>query len=34
MLAKDPLRRPQTPRELIRALIDLEIATFSERATA
>ena len=32
MLAKDPLRRPQSPRELIRWLIDLEIATFSERA--
>ena len=34
MLAKDPLRRPQSPRELIRSLTDLEIATFSERATA
>ena len=34
MMAKDPLRRPQTPRELIRQLIELEIATFSERALA
>ena len=33
MMAKDPLRRPQTPRELVRQFIDLEIATFSERAT-
>ena len=32
MLAKDPLRRPQTPRELAERLADLEIATFSERA--
>jgi serine/threonine protein kinase len=32
MLAKDPLRRPQTPRELIDRLVALEIATFSERA--
>lgn len=32
MLAKDPLRRPQTPRELIDRLAVLEIATFSERA--
>jgi len=32
MLAKDPLRRPQTPRELIDRLVGLEIATFSERA--
>jgi len=31
MLAKDPLRRPQTPRELIDRLAALEIATFSER---
>ncbi len=34
MMAKDPLRRPQTPRELISQLIQLEIATFSERALA
>ena len=32
MLAKEPLRRPQTPRELIERLVGLEIATFSERA--
>ena len=32
MLAKEPLRRPQTPRELIDRLVKLEIATFSERA--
>jgi serine/threonine-protein kinase len=32
MLAKEPLRRPQTPRELIDRLVTLEIATFSERA--
>ncbi|MBN2473411.1 MAG: serine/threonine protein kinase [Pirellulales bacterium] len=32
MLAKQPLRRPQTPRELIDRLTALEIATFSERA--
>jgi len=32
MLAKDPLRRPQTPRELTDRLARLEIATFSERA--
>jgi eukaryotic-like serine/threonine-protein kinase len=32
MMAKDPLRRPQTPRELIDRLVALEIATFSERA--
>jgi len=34
MLAKDPLRRPQTPRELIERLTTLEIATFSERVLA
>jgi serine/threonine-protein kinase len=33
-MAKDPLRRPQTARELIQQLIGLEIATFSERALA
>jgi len=32
MLGKEPLRRPQTPRELIDRLVALEIATFSERA--
>jgi serine/threonine-protein kinase len=34
MMAKDPLRRPQTPRELLPRLVALEIATFSERAMA
>ena len=34
MLAKDPLRRVQTPAELLRQLVSLEIATFSERALA
>ncbi len=34
MLAKDPLRRAQTPRELVDRLTRLEIATFSERALA
>ncbi len=32
MMAKEPLRRPQTPRELIDRLIALEISTFSQRA--
>ena len=32
MLAKDPLRRPQSPAELVAELVRLEIATFSERA--
>jgi serine/threonine-protein kinase len=32
MMAKDPLRRPQTPRELVDRLVSLEIATFSERS--
>lgn len=32
MMANEPLRRPQTPRELIDRLVTLEIATFSERA--
>ncbi len=32
MLAKDPLRRPQTPAELVAELTRLEIETFSERA--
>jgi hypothetical protein len=34
MLAKQPLRRPQTPRELAERLVALEIATFSQRAMA
>jgi serine/threonine protein kinase len=32
MLSKDPLRRPQSPRELIDILTRLEIETFSERS--
>jgi serine/threonine-protein kinase len=32
MMANEPLRRPQTPRELIDRLVALEIATFSQRA--
>lgn len=32
ILAKDPLRRPQTPQELVAELVRLEIATFTERA--
>lgn len=32
MLAKEPLRRPQTPREAAAKLAALEIETFSERA--
>ena len=32
MMAKEPLRRPQSPRELIDRLVALEIATFSQRA--
>lgn len=31
MLAKEPLRRPQTPRETVMRLAALEIETFSER---
>jgi hypothetical protein len=31
MLAKQPLRRPQTPRELIDRLVRLEVDTFAER---
>lgn len=31
MLAKDPLRRPQTPREAVERLIELEIETFDMR---
>ena len=34
MISKDPLRRPQTPREVFERLTALEIATFSERAYA
>ena len=34
MLAKDPLRRPQTPRDLVDRLVRLEITTFTERAVA
>ena len=34
MLAKEPLRRPQSPRELIGRLVALEIATFGERAAS
>ncbi len=32
MLAKDPLRRPQSPAELVAELVRLEIETFSQRA--
>ncbi len=32
MMANEPFRRPQTPRELIDRLVALEIATFSQRA--
>lgn len=31
MLAKQPLRRPQTPREVVEALVPLEIEHFAER---
>lgn len=34
LLAKDPLRRPQTPGELVTELVRLEIVTFGERAVA
>jgi serine/threonine protein kinase len=34
MLAKLPLRRPQTAGEIVRRLVALEIATFAERAVA
>jgi serine/threonine-protein kinase len=34
MLAREPLRRPQTAAELVRRLIPLEIATFNERFSA
>jgi serine/threonine protein kinase len=33
MLAKDPMRRPQTPQELIAILTRLEIETFFQRIT-
>ena len=32
MLAKDPMRRPHPPRELIDELVKLEVAAFAERA--
>lgn len=32
MLAKEPLRRPQTPGELIARVVPLEIASFEERS--
>ncbi len=32
MLAKEPLRRPQSPRELIERLVELEIGSFAERS--
>lgn len=32
MLAKDPLRRPQTPAELTERLVALEVEAFAERA--
>jgi hypothetical protein len=31
LLAKEPLRRPQTPSELAGRLMALEIETFAER---
>ncbi|MGD0901076.1 MAG: serine/threonine-protein kinase [Thermoguttaceae bacterium] len=34
MLAKDPLRRPQAPGEVVGRLVGLEIATFTERVAA
>ncbi|MGW8256534.1 MAG: serine/threonine protein kinase [Thermoguttaceae bacterium] len=34
MLSKNPLRRPQTPAELIETLMRLEIETFSQRRDA
>lgn len=34
LLAKDPLRRPQTPRELVERLAALEIDTFADWAEA
>jgi serine/threonine protein kinase len=32
LLGKEPLRRPQSPRELIQRLVALEVATFAERS--
>ena len=32
LLAKEPLRRPQTPAELVERLTSLEVATFSQRS--
>lgn len=34
MLCKEPLRRPQTPRELVGRLSELEIRSFGERTVA
>ncbi len=34
LLARDPLRRPQTPSELIDRIAELEIATFAQRNPA
>ena len=34
LLSNEPLRRPQTAREVVDRLANLEIATFAERATA
>jgi len=34
MLAKDPLRRPQTPSEVVDRLVALEVETFSQRVPA
>lgn len=31
MTAKEPLRRPQTPHEVVAALVDMEIETFAQR---
>ena len=31
MMAREPLRRPQSPRELIDRLVSLEIGAFSQR---
>ena len=31
MLAKDPLRRPDDPADLVRRLTKLEVATFAQR---
>jgi hypothetical protein len=34
MMAKQPLRRPQTAKEVAEALINFEIETFEERVAA